>query len=100
MSREQEEVTDMGEVYDEGYKAGLARGMRLGSAQADIDSAEAAIDDQSWRLDDPTGQDADDPAMDEMYKNLIQARDKKLLVEDPDAYAERKYFEACSRYLP
>jgi hypothetical protein len=81
--------------YEAGYAAGLERGRRLRACDDDVRAAEAAIDDQSWRFDDPTGQDADSPVMDECYANLIQARDRRLAVEDPERYAEQRYFAQC-----
>jgi hypothetical protein len=95
-----DEEDDRELTYQDGYKAGLREGHRLGLAGLEVANAEQAIEDESWRLDDPTGQDADDPVMVELYTNLIQARDRQLLREDPDRYSEQKHFEACSRYLP
>ena len=53
-----------------------------------------------WRYSDPTGQDADDPEVEASFREKIEMEDRHLRESDPDSYAERKHFEACSRYLP
>jgi hypothetical protein len=83
---------------EEGIEEGIDEGRRLASADERVAAAERAIDDESWRYEDPTGQDAE--GIEGLFGDLIQARDERNEAYDPEAEAEARHFRACASCMP
>ena len=83
---------------EEAREEGLQEGRKQASANERLAAAEQSINDESWRFDDPTGQDAD--CMDHLFEELIQARDGVNEAYDPEGEAEARHLRACASYMP
>jgi hypothetical protein len=83
---------------EEARVGGIEEGRKLEAADEKVARAEQAIDDESWRYDDPTGQDAED--IGHLHGDLIKARDDRNEAYDPEAEAESRHFRACASYMP